>query len=132
MLYGILQWTWGFPQTLVGFVLSLIFRGDSKRFFGASVRRWRFRGSVSLGRYIFLSESANAQHDLLIHEYGHTIQSLILGPLYLAVVGIPSLLWAGMPAFARYRKQRGVDYDSVYPENWANALGKRFCEEHSK
>jgi len=26
----------------------------------------------------------------LVHEYGHTIQSIILGPLYLLIIGIPS------------------------------------------
>lgn len=31
-------------------------------------------------------------NQLLVHEYGHTIQSLMLGPLYLAIIGIPSTL----------------------------------------
>lgn len=131
MLYSFFQWTWGFPQTFAGFVLSLVFRGERTHFHGASVRKWKLCGSVSLGRYIFLGKNAGEREmrSLLVHEYGHTIQSLILGPLYLPVVGLPSLLWAGLPVFIRYRKQRGVDYDSVYPENWANALGKRFCKK---
>ena len=36
---------------------------------------------------------------LLVHEYGHTIQSLIFGPLYLIVMGIPSTLWGFLPYF---------------------------------
>ena len=57
---------------------------------------------------------------LLVHEYGHTIQSLILGPLYLPFVGLPSLLWAGCYRLFRIRRA----YVSVYPENWAEHLGR--------
>lgn len=27
------------------------------------------------------------------HEYGHQLQSYILGPLYLLIIGLPSGLW---------------------------------------
>ena len=34
-----------------------------------------------------------------INEDDHTIQSLIFGPLYLIVMGIPSTLWGFLPYF---------------------------------
>jgi hypothetical protein len=83
---------------------------------------------MSLGRFLFLHESYRpGDRALLAHEYGHTIQSLILGPLYLFVIGLPSLLWAGLPVFQRRRHDRHVSYYSFYPEKWANALGARFA-----
>lgn len=41
---------------------------------------------------------------LLVHEYGHTIQSMILGPLYLIVIGIPSTLWGFLMGKKRKEK----------------------------
>lgn len=60
---------------------------------------------------------------LLAHEYGHTIQSLLLGPLYLLVIGIPSVIW-----FHIHTPSKG-SYYSFYPERMANALVRRFTDE---
>jgi hypothetical protein len=68
---------------------------------------------------------------ITVHEYGHTIQSLILGPLYLFVIGAPSLLWAGIPAFSRMRRRRQMSYYRFYPERWANHLGEKVTKEKS-
>lgn len=54
------------------------------------------------------------------HEYGHSRQSLYLGPLYLIVVGLPSIIWAGF-VYNLVRKE--ISYYDVYPENWADKLG---------
>ena len=63
---------------------------------------------------------------LKVHEYGHTIQSLVWGPLYLITVGLPSVLWATLPPMKKLRKEKKISYFSVYPENQANRLGERF------
>jgi hypothetical protein len=59
-----------------------------------------------------------------MHEYGHSRQSAMLGPLYLLVVGIPSLMRV---AYSRYyRKKHGhawKRYFDAFPENWADTLG---------
>lgn len=55
----------------------------------------------------------------LAHELGHRKQSRMLGPLYLFVVGIPSVV-----RFI-YRRLRGKDYAwyiAGYPESWAERL----------
>ena len=49
-------------------------------------------GGVSLGRYLFFSIPPSPE--LLAHERGHQVQSRKFGPLYLVVVGVPSLLRA--------------------------------------
>lgn len=68
---------------------------------------------------------------LLVHEYGHTIQSLIFGPLYLFAVGIPSIVWSFLPVFAKRREDAGISYFSVYPERWANKLGEKITGDTS-
>jgi hypothetical protein len=56
---------------------------------------------ISLGHYVFgdgiaLNPNDHSQGDkgldLLAHEFGHTYQSRIMGPLYLFRVGLPSII----------------------------------------
>ena len=117
ILYILLQCTWGLPQTLAGAVLFLVFlRSRHFRYRAAVATQWPLAGGVSLGLFIFVSHES-----LCYHEYGHTLQSLMLGPLYLPVVGLPSLVWAAL--YKRSRRARRHAYTSVFPENWAETLG---------
>jgi len=85
---------------------------------------------VSLGLFIFVPPLPDGpSRRLKAHEYGHTIQSLILGPLYVPVILIPSLVWAGTPRLERRRVRRGTSYYSFYTEHWANALVFRLTGE---
>ena len=63
----------------------------------------------------------------LVHEYGHTIQSIILGPLYLLIIGIPSSIWA----MTFNNKGNTISYYSFYTEKWANVLGEKVTKEKS-
>lgn len=118
-------------QTFIGAVIYLTqIRNPHYRCHGAIVTNWHgFGGSLSLGMFIFLDirndrpENA-AEKALLAHEYGHTVQSLMLGPLYLLVIGLPSVIWAG--CFGKYRRRTRCPYDKAYPEKWANLLGSKF------
>ena len=128
----LIQWTWGLPQTLAGLAVSRVYKGSRKtEYNGASVILWDRPDGLSLGRYIFVprsayieSESCDAQEpDMLRHEYGHTRQSLVLGPFYLLVVGLPSFLWSRLPYFKSLRKKTGKKYDSILIERTATYLG---------
>ena len=68
---------------------------------------------------------------LLVHEYGHTVQSLILGPAYLLVIGAPSVIWLNLPAFSKRRHRRSASYYSFYTERSANWLGEKVLKEAS-
>lgn len=136
-MYYILQWTWGIIQNVVGLC---VFRANIRRrhfrYNGAvvTVRRSRY-GSMGLGMFIFISESAmngERREFTLTHEYGHTVQSIILGPLFLLIIGLPSLLWAGLPVFRKYRERRSLSYYWLYTERWANFLGERFVKARQK
>ena len=81
------------------------------------------RGCISLGMFVFMSdtlEQSRAQR-ICVHEYGHCVQSLIFGPFFLLVVGLPSIIWAARYS-ARHRLN-GIAYTSRYPENNANYWG---------
>lgn len=137
-LYVLIQSTWGILQTLLGGVLFLLHLSSPHRFYhGAVVTRWQAKSSISLGLFVFITDEPyfykKLKHNytkqdlfdrLLVHEYGHTVQSLILGPLYLIIMGIPSTLWGFLPHFANQRKQ-GRSYFSFFTESWANRLGER-------
>lgn len=113
----ILTWVWCFPQMLAGFVLKIC--AKAKRADGYYVYNIPF-GSVSLGTYIFLCPSHWGSLETVLHEKGHTKQSYILGWLYIPIILLPSMIWAG--CFKKYREKHNVSYYAFYTEKWADAL----------
>lgn len=128
LLFCLWQWLWGLPQNLLGFLL-MIYHCKNRRstYRECVVIHWGGTGSMSLGMFLFLGNAKDPR--VLIHEYGHAIQSLILGPLYLPVIGIPSFIWCNLPQFRKMRKETGVSYYRFYPESTANDLGKLVTHE---
>lgn len=125
LIYTLLQCTWGVGQTLIGLIVFLVCAKRPHRIYhGAVDTRWKMRKGLSLGLFIFTPDdpSAAAQRTR-VHEYGHTVQSLMLGPVYLVLV-LASLVWAGLPCFVRLRRDKGVAYDAFFIEAWATALGR--------
>ena len=127
VLYWLAQCSWGFLQTLAGAVLYAMHTGCHRTWYrNARVTYWKQGSGLSLGGFIFIPES---RPEILVHEYGHTVQSLLLGPLFLPVVGVPSIFWAGLPQMTRLRRERHISYYSRFPENWANQLGEKITGE---
>ena len=123
--FRIWQWLWGFPQTLIGAFFWLLHRKRPHfTFNGCAVTVWKVSGSLGMGMFLFLNEEHYARDpQVLIHEFGHAVQSAFLGPLFLPVMGIPSFLWCNLPVCRRLRKEKGISYYSFYPESTANRLG---------
>lgn len=117
-LTGILLYIWQLPQNLLGWLLvRMMSPGTMSRYRDAHVLRSpRMHGGISLGCYVVVS-SRMGDPDLVRHEWGHCLQSRLLGPLYLPVIGLPSLLWA-----IWWHPGRKVGYFSFYTERWANLL----------
>src|SRR5699024_1549752 len=103
---------------------------------------WNVKSSMSLGLFVFVTSEPyfakkyegqinieELSKRLLVHEYGHTIQSLIFGPLYLIVIGIPSTLWGFVGA--KKRKDEQIPYGAFFTESWANRLGEKVTGEKS-
>ncbi len=120
------MWIWQLPQHILGLIVLTVVR----RHYQALVRRalpydarlYRFdprshEWGVSLGNYVFLSTGYD--HVTIRHEYGHCRQSRLLGPLYLIVVGVPSIIRA---TYWWIRRLPARDYYRGYPEAWADRL----------
>lgn len=124
-LFRLLQWSWGLPQTFIGFLFWLFYRKRPHFLFrGCIVTTWRVSGSLGMGMFLFLNEDHYREDPhVLIHEFGHAVQSALLGPLFLPVMGIPSFLWCNLPPCRRLRREKEISYYSFYPESTANALG---------
>lgn len=132
IVYWLLQWTWGIVQNLCGLVLFIIWKikkPDGKRLFyhGAVVTDWGAgKGSMGLGMFIFFGHKGSPhEKEILVHEYGHTVQSAFLGPFFLTTIGIPSFVWANVKQFERKRREKNLSYYHFYPEKWANDCGER-------
>ena len=116
------MWLWQFPQNILARCIEDIlcqatYRGDIVG--GNTVIYNYVLPTMSLGDYLFVNPMSSQKS--IQHEYGHSKQSNILGPLYLIVVGIPSLLHN----IVHYLCSKiGIkwNYYSFYSEYWANKL----------
>lgn len=146
VVYTALQFSWGIVQTLLGFVVFLLNIKSPHHFFcGCVVTTWKRKSSLSLGEFIFCTDDPFCYYPAKksvfkyeqfysmyeVHEYGHTVQSLIFGPLYLFVVGISSISWAMLPCFVKLRYKKSISYFAVFPENQANSLGEKITGKKS-
>lgn len=117
-------WLWQLPQivlallvwAVIGFWSSL-----GEKFNGKIVIVSKLVTSgFSLGEFIFLNPRYTKEITLK-HEYGHCLQSLMLGPLYLLVIGIPSIL-NFMRSIVK-EDSPSYNYYAFYTEKWADKLG---------
>ena len=128
VLFSLVQWTYGILQNLIGAVVALSVKiahpgRKAERFRECRVYRWNRPGSMSLGSFLFLASYGEAEERFVLrHEYGHSLQSLILGPLYLPVIGLPSFLRANVSVFSKNWRSGRKGYYEFYPERWANRL----------
>jgi hypothetical protein len=121
---------WQFPQTLLALLLLVITKPHRKAYYRERIYYfWNKNGiisGVSLGELVFLPEESDT-HTAKDHEYGHSIQSRYLGPFYLFVVGIPSMLfnnlWDRWFHTSWTTQQRINWYYKRFPERWADRLG---------
>lgn len=132
ILKEIALYIWQLPQNILGLILLAIYRPETK--FVASNGNFvyfasRMGGGISLGKYSIISSfyyredmieplaTAVAKHEAI----GHGTQSRYLGPLYLPVVGLSSIIWAGLyGAVIPYTKN---GYYKFWTEKWADKLG---------
>ena len=120
-----LQCTWGIAQTLMGAVVFLKLISCPHRLYrGCIETQWDSRGGMSLGLFIFTpNEETERAKKVRVHEYGHCIQSIVLGPLYL-IVGLISVTWANLPYFRKLRREKKIPYTSCFVESWASRWGE--------
>jgi len=133
ILVMLIQCTWGILQTLLGFFVFLRHINCPHSIYrGAIDTHWGSRGGMSLGLFIFTpAEDTPNNEKVRVHEYGHCIQSLVLGPLYLVIIGAVSYTWANLPYFRSLRKQKGIPYVACFVESWASKWGELVTGEEA-
>lgn len=125
---NLILFIWQLPQHLlailyIGYLVMMCKDlGVDSRYKQAIVIPCVMRGAVTLGCYVFVGLNSEYRKTVK-HELGHTIQSKILGPLYLIVIGIPSITYCGLRRlFPSLRKK---NYYNFYTEKWANNLSEK-------
>lgn len=84
----------------------------------------KMSGGISLGNYVILSNSykdKEKNQKVWDHEWGHTRDSRMFGPLYLLVIGLPSIIWAWLYGPVIPYTRNG--YYKFYTEKRADRLG---------
>ena len=128
---NLILFIWQLPQHIVALIyfgyLVMMCKdlGVDSRYKQAIVIPCIMRGAVTLGNYVFVGLNSEYRKTVK-HELGHTIQSKILGPLYLIVIGIPSITYCGLRRiFPSLRKK---NYYNFYTEKWANNLSEKYIK----
>lgn len=137
--YWIFQLTWGIIMTILGFfatIFSLIFlKGKThKNGYGFITEVKGNWGGVSLGAFALCGSYSQIDgpcYDLdwyehvRRHEFGHSIQNIILGPIFLFVVAIPSIIRYWLYNYGKLKS----DYDSIWFERTATEWGTKSIKE---
>ena len=128
---NLILFIWQLPQHIIALIyfgyLVIMCKdlGVDSRYKQATVIPCIMRGAVTLGNYVFVGLNSEYRKTVK-HELGHTIQSKILGPLYLIVIGIPSITYCGLRRiFPSLRKK---NYYNFYTEKWANNLSEKYIK----
>lgn len=129
-IFSLIQCTWGAGQTVMGLFFFLLNIKRPHRFYrGCIETQWDAEKGLSLGLFIFtpLDKYENAA-PIRVHEYGHAVQSALLGPLY-AFVGVISTTWGMLPCFQKLRAEKHVPYTACFVEAWASKWGELVTKE---
>lgn len=121
---------WQLPQNIIGGLCSIKaeryhpYYTKDGNVVTVYFKPW-LRSGVSLGDTIIIDsmyyDAADwALYKCIYHEYGHQRQSKILGPLYLILIGLPSLL--GNLVFRLFKINSKYYYKQPW-EWWADKLG---------
>lgn len=128
-----LLWLWQLPQNIIGFFLTrkkeLIGSVGEGICFNVYYKKNFWGSGVCLGDYIILDYKYLGKSDRTAqkHEYGHHLQSVKLGWMYLIIIGLPSIVFNIYDRIFHKnwtRLQRLIWYYNLPWESWADRLGK--------
>lgn len=127
----ILTEVWQLPQHIIAYIIMLVKHKSIKQMTNDDGILYYlvdnlFNSGISLGNYIFLDSNGYYDYKTIKHEHGHQIQSLMLGPLYLIVIGLPSITGNIINRITRMYFRKYYDPNFYYKqpwEAWADRLG---------
>ena len=132
VLYYLLAATWGGFLTVIGIFVTAFLA--LVKLFGANIaftpyywiyhialgpRGW---GGLEFGLTFLRSPNCDSSD---AHEFGHTFQNTILGPLFIPMVAIPSAIWYWSRIV---KKGYSKPYDSMWFEDSASQIGLYVCQ----
>ena len=127
VIVNILLCVWQITQVIPALILLAVFhncevyRNEDANVTVLKVNKGWFNGGAcfSLGPVIFVTP--NCKNEICKHETGHSVQSLIFGPLYHFIVSIPSII---LYLYRAHYNKSDKWYHDHFPENFADYLGK--------
>lgn len=130
-LYYLMACTWGIIITILGLIITLIL-GIVKIFIPKKVifERYYWIYSITVGPewwggcemgLMFLRDHNSSVNYINPHEFGHTFQNCLLGPLFPFVVAIPSAIRYWLREI--FPKKKWAPYDSAWFEDAATQCG---------
>lgn len=131
-LYFILNFTWGIVMTLLGYIIAfvlLLFRQKpfayQKVFYFKIGKLW---GGVSLGM-MFIRDKNERDTSIEPHEYGHSFQNALLGPLFIFLVAIPSFIRYWYQVIREKHNKINKPYEYIWFEGCATDMGEYIKEK---
>lgn len=141
--YWLLSLTWGSIMTAIGLlgfigcmIINIFTRNMTVRYYKGAIVTYvgHYWGGVSLGSFIFVyTEAKKSWYEdrrMCEHEWGHSIQNIVLGPLNPFLVCIPSFTRFWYREFLRkhYPKKYSKlpSYDSIWFEGQATKIGEKY------
>ena len=129
--YYALSFTWGIIMTLIGMLVAgvLCLAGKKPTKEGPC---WCFVvgknwGGISLGPVMLMSPANYKAGRTVGHEFGHSLQNCIWGPLFPFVIAIPS---AARYWVREFQQNKGTppttDYDAIWFEGQATKWGDKY------
>lgn len=121
-LIKLVRWIWELPQCLLGIILIKWYKAE----YISTYKKIRFyltskiSGAISCGLYVIIHPDSYADKNTVLHEWGHTKQSLYFGWLYLPIIGLHSSIHALVHSKVCNKLQK---YTHYWTEKWANKLG---------
>lgn len=139
-LYYFLACTWGFLMTFIGALITVVLCACGCRpehyywiyYQKAGPEYW---GGFEMG-LMFVRDKKSSDKHINPHEFGHTFQNCLFGPLMIFLVSIPSAIryWY-REIRERQGKKNETDYDDIWFEKSATDCGNyavNYFEEKSK
>ena len=135
-LYYFLQFTWGIEANLLGLIACVfckyILNWEITKYYKNFIicpKDKQLSSGLSLGIFLFMDKDAD--ETLKQHEYGHSIQNLIFGPLWLELIAIWSFIryFYYQCIIYHFELKGNYNYYSIWFERDASALGKRIVRD---
>lgn len=131
-LKQIALYIWQLPQNILGLLLIVIYKPSRKHVLDNGVEihySSKMLGGISLGKYAIVHTihyrqvlEESIKRDTVRHEaIGHTKQSRMFGPLYLPIIGLCSICWAGLYGTKLFPTTPN-GYYKFWTEKWADEL----------